>query len=169
MKNWWNSLGIQLKLQIIIQLVLVAVLIPTQLWIEHHFKEKILQAAEGRARVSADGVINGMNMLMIKGIIKDPESRALYIRKMGASEGVKELRIIRAKQVQDQFGPGLPQEQPVDDIDRRAIADAREQVLRVDTRNAPELRVVVPFIVSTDFRGRPKRQNPAKQNEDCCC
>ena len=153
MKNWWNSLGIQLKLQIIIQLVLVAVLIPTQLWIEHHFKEKILQAAEGRARVSADGVINGMNMLMIKGIIKDPESRALYIRKMGASEGVKELRIIRAKQVQDQFGPGLPQEQPVDDIDRRAIADAREQVLRVDTRNAPELRVVVPFIVSTDFRG----------------
>lgn len=153
MKRWWHSQGIQIKLQIIIQLVLIAVLIPTQLWIEHHFKEKILQAAESRARVSADGVINGMNMLMIKGFIKDPESRALYIRKMGASEGVKELRIIRAEQVQKQFGPGLPQEQPVDDMDRRAIADAREEVLRIDDRNAPELRVVVPFIVSTNFRG----------------
>ena len=153
MKKWWNSLGIQIKLQIIIQLVLIAVLIPTQLWIEQHFKERILQAAESRARVSADGVINGMNMLMIKGFIKDPESRALYIRKMGASEGVKELRIIRAKQVQDQFGPGLPQEQPVDDMDRRVIANAREETLRVDGGNAPELRVVVPFIVSTDFRG----------------
>ena len=153
MKTWWNSLGIQIKLQIIIQLVLIAILIPTQLWIEQHFKEEILNAAESRARVSADGVINGMNMLMIKGIIKDPESRALYIRKMGASEGVKELRIIRAKQVQDQFGPGLPQEQPVDDMDRQAIANAREAVRRVDDRNAPELRVVVPFIVSTDFRG----------------
>ncbi len=146
-------MGIQLKLQIIIQLVLIAVLIPTQLWVEQHFKENILQAAESRARVSADGVINGMNMLMIKGIIKDPESRALYIRKMGASEGVKELRIIRAAQVSNQYGAGLPQEQPVDDMDRRAIADAREQVQRVDDRNAPELRVVVPFIVSTDFRG----------------
>ena len=57
MKNWWNSLGIQLKLQIIIQLVLIAVLIPSQMWIEQHFKENILAAAESRARVSADGVI----------------------------------------------------------------------------------------------------------------
>ena len=153
MKAWWNSLGIQLKLQIIIQLVLIAVLIPTQLWIEQHYKEEILQAAERRAKISADGVINGMNMLMINGIIKDPESRALYIRKMGASEGVKELRIIRAKQVQDQFGPGLPQEQPVDDMDMRAITHAKEQVFRIDDKNAPELRVVVPFIVSTNFRG----------------
>jgi diguanylate cyclase (GGDEF)-like protein len=153
MKNWWNSLGIQLKLQIIIQLVLIAVLIPSQMWIEQHFKEQILAAAESRARVSADGVINGMNMLMIKGFIKDPESRELYIRKMAASEGVKELRIIRAKQVQDQFGPGLPQEQPVDDMDRSVIANAREEVRRVDDKSAPELRVVVPFIVSTDFRG----------------
>lgn len=153
MNTWWHSQGIQLKLQIIIQLVLIAVLIPTQLWIEQHFKDKILQAAESRARVSADGVINGMNMLMLKGIIKDPESRALYIRKMGASEGVKELRIIRAGQVQNQFGPGLPQEQPVDDMDRRAIATAREEIRRVDDGKAPELRVVVPFIASTNFRG----------------
>lgn len=153
MNTWWHSQGIQIKLQVIIQLVLIAVLIPTQLWIEQHFKEKILQAAEGRARISADGVINGMNMLMINGIIKDPESRALYIRKMGASEGVKELRVIRAGQVQAQYGPGLPQEQAVDEMDRRVIANAREEFLRVDDKNAPELRVVVPFIASADFRG----------------
>ncbi|MFZ2542435.1 MAG: diguanylate cyclase [Gallionella sp.] len=153
MKTWWHTQGIQIKLQVIIQLVLIAVLIPTQLWIERHFKEEILLAAESRARVSADGVINGMNMLMINGIIKDPESRALYIRKMGASEGVKELRVIRSEQVQQQFGPGLPQEQAKDDMDRRVIANAREEFLRVDDWNAPELRVVVPFIVSTDFRG----------------
>ena len=153
MKTWWHAQGIQIKLQIMIQLVLIAVLIPTQLWIEHHFKEKILQAAESRARVSADGVINGMNMLMIKGFIKDPESRALYIRKMGASEGVKELRVIRAEQVNQQFGTGLPQEQAKDEMDRRVIANAREEVLRVDVENEPELRVVVPFIVSTNFRG----------------
>ena len=85
MKTWWYSQGIQIKLQIIIQLVLIAVLIPTQLWIERHFKEEILLAAERRARVSADGVINGMNMLMINGMIKDAENRALYIRKMGSS------------------------------------------------------------------------------------
>jgi diguanylate cyclase (GGDEF)-like protein len=153
MKTWWYSQGIQIKLQIIIQLVLIAVLIPTQLWIERHFKEEILLAAERRARVSADGVINGMNMLMMNGMIKDPENRALYIRKMGSSEGVKELRVIRAGQVQQQFGPGLPQEQPMDEMDRRVIASSKEEFLRVDDENAPELRVVVPFILSTNFRG----------------
>ena len=153
MKSWWNSLGIQLKLQIIIQLVLIAVLIPSQLWIERHFREEILLAAEIRARVSADGVINGMNMLMINGLISDPENRALYIKKMGASEGVKELRVIRSEHVVKQFGPGLPQEQPMDEIDRRVIASAKPEFYRIYDKNVPELRAVVPFIVSTDFRG----------------
>ncbi|MGC2166038.1 MAG: diguanylate cyclase [Gallionella sp.] len=153
MKTWWSSKGIQLKLQIIIQLVLIAVLIPTQLWIERHFKEELLVAAEGRARMSADGVINGMNMMMLNGMIKDPETRALYIKKMGASTGVKELRIIRADQVQKQYGIGLQQEQPRDEMDRRVVANAREEVLRFDDYDTPELRVVVPFIVGTNFRG----------------
>ena len=153
MKSWWNSLGIQLKLQIIIQLVLIAVLIPSQLWIEQHFREEILLAAEIRARITADGVINGMNMLMINGMISDPENRALYIRKMAASEGVKELRVIRSEQVQKQFGPGLPQEQPIDEIDRRVISNVKAEFHRVYDKDVPELRAVVPFVVSTDFRG----------------
>jgi len=153
MNKWWSSLGIQLKLQIIIQLVLIVVLIPAQLWVEQHFKEEILLAAEKRALVSADGVINGMNMLMINGLISDPESRALYIKKMNYTQGVKELRVIRAEQVIKQFGQGLPQEQAQDDMDRRVLTNAKEEILRIDDWDEPELRVVVPFIVSTNFRG----------------
>jgi len=153
MKARWNTLGIQIKLQIIIQLVLIAVLIPSQLWIESHFKEEILLAAEGRARISADGVINGMNMLMINGLISDPQNRDLYIKKMAASEGIKELRVFRSEQVQKQYGPGLPQEQPVDEIDRRVIANAKAEFHRVYDKEVPELRAIVPFVVSTDFRG----------------
>ena len=153
MKKWWGSLGIQIKLQIIIQLVLIVVLIPAQLWVEQHFKEEMLLAAENRALVSADGVINGMNMLMISGMIGDPKNRALYIRKMNYTKGIKELRVIRAEQVNKQFGPGLAQEQAQDDMDRRVLTNAKEEMLRIDDWDEPELRVVVPFIVSTNFRG----------------
>ena len=62
-----------------------------------------------------------MNMLMVTGMISNPENRRLFIKKMSASENVSELRIIRAKQVQDQFGPGLPEEQAKDDMDRQAM------------------------------------------------
>ena len=59
----------------------------------------------------------------------------------------------RADQVQRQYGFGLKQEQPRDQMDISAINNAREELLRIDDRYSPALRVVVPFIVSTNFRG----------------
>lgn len=153
MKNWWHSLGIASKLNIPIQLMLVVVLSFAHIWVMGHIKEEMLDGAKRRASVSADGVINGMNMLMVTGNISDPENRQLLIKKMEASDGVKELRIIRAKQVQDQFGPGLPSEQAMDDLDRNAITSKQTQFQLFDDRDVPTLRTVKPFIASTNFRG----------------
>jgi len=61
--------------------------------------------------------VNGLNMLMINGIISNAEQRALYIKKMGASDKVLDLRNIRSKTLQDQYGAGLPSEQAIDEMD----------------------------------------------------
>ena len=153
MENWWKSLGIATKLNIPIQVMLVVVLSFAHFWEMEHIKDDILEGAKRRAAVSADGVINGMNMLMVTGMISNPDNRRLFISKMGASENVKELRIIRAKQVQDQFGPGLPEEQARDEMDKSAIESKRPQFQLDENQSAPTLRAVVPFIVSTNFRG----------------
>ncbi len=153
MKNWWQSLGIGIKLNIPIQVMLIVALSFAHFWIMGHIRESILDGAQRRAVVSADGIINGMNMLMVTGMISIPENRRLFINKMGASENVKELRIIRAKQVQDQFGPGLPEEEARDELDRRAIMSKQPQFLLKEDPTLPTLRTVVPFIVSTNFRG----------------
>jgi diguanylate cyclase (GGDEF)-like protein/PAS domain S-box-containing protein len=153
MKNWWDSLNVATKLNIPIQVMLVVLLISAQFWEMEHIKKDILESAERRAEVSADGIINGLNMLMVTGMISNPDNRRLFIAKMGASERVKELRIVRAKQVQDQFGMGLPEEQAKDDIDRLAISTKKPQFITSENQINPTLRVVVPFIVSTNFRG----------------
>lgn len=153
MRNWWKSLSIASKLNIPIQVMLLVLLISAQFWEMEHIKKDILEGAERRAEVSADGIINGLNMLMVTGMISNPDNRRLFIAKMGASERVKELRIVRAKQVQDQFGLGLPEEQVKDDIDRLAISSKKPQFLTIEDQHSPTLRVVVPFIVSTNFRG----------------
>src|SRR5665811_550327 len=145
MKNWWQSLDIGTKLNIPIQVMLIVILSFAHFWVMGHIKEDILDSAERRASVSADGIINGMNMLMITGMISNPENRRLFISKMGASENVKELRIVRAKQVQDQFGAGLPEEQVTDDMDRRAMTSKRAQFLLSANQSSPTLRAVVPF------------------------
>lgn len=153
MKNWWLSLGFGTKLNIPIQGMLVIVLSFAQYQIMGHIENEIMDGAERRAAISADGIINGMNMMMLTGMISDSDNRRLFIQKMGASDHVKELRIIRAKQVQDQFGPGLPEEQIKDEMDRRVLASRQPDYLLTEDSETPTLRAVVPFIASSNFRG----------------
>ncbi len=153
MNDWWSKLSLQNKLQIPIQLILLVVMVLAQRVALDTFEERVLEEAQQKAVISADGVLNGLNMLMINGIINNAEQRALYVRKMGASDKVLDLRVIRNKPVQDQFGPGLPSEQAVDEMDRLALTSAKEQSKLLDQDGKQSLRVVVPFIAQKDFRG----------------
>jgi diguanylate cyclase (GGDEF)-like protein/PAS domain S-box-containing protein len=149
----WNSLGVQEKLHILIQGTLIILFFISVEWVISRFDAQITAAVEARAVDTADGLINGMNMLMLTGAISNPDNRRLLLKKMSQSQGVKELRIIRAQQVSDQFGPGLPEEQAQDDIDRAVIASGKTQFQKMYIAGAPMLRVEVPFIAQENFRG----------------
>jgi methyl-accepting chemotaxis protein len=112
--DWWSNLGLQRRLQILIQGFLILILLGAQQWLSNQFEQRSLIAAEERTIAVADGAINGLNTLMVTqlggdDVISDPVARALFIRKMGASENIKELRIVRGKGTIDEFGVGLPQ------------------------------------------------------------
>jgi methyl-accepting chemotaxis protein len=151
--NWWNKLSLKSKLLLPIQLMLLAVLLLTQKVSMDKYRAEVFSEAKQKAMISSDGLLNGLNVMMEGGIISDPTLRTLMVNKMADSANVLELRVIRAKQVQDQFGPGLPSEQAVDDMDRTAIKtkQVQSELLVKDGKQA--LRVVTPFIVSTNFRG----------------
>lgn len=153
MNNWWSGLSLKNKLQIPIQLILLLVMVVAQRVALDRFEASVLEEAKQKALISADGVLNGLNMLMINGIISNAEQRALYVQKMGASDKVNELRVIRNKPVQDQFGPGLPSEQAVDAMDHAAFDTAKVQIKLAEQGDRHSLRVVVPFIAQKSFRG----------------
>jgi methyl-accepting chemotaxis protein len=153
MKNWWNGLSLKNKLQIPIQLILLVILIAAQRWAFNQFEQRVLDEAKQKAVVSADGVINGLNIMMESGIISNKDMRKLFITKMGDSDKVKELRVIRNKQVSDQFGPGMPEEDAKDAMDHLAMDTAQKQFKLSTDSNGNTLRAVIPFVVSTNFRG----------------
>ena len=153
MNNWWSNLSLKNKLQIPIQLILLVVMLIAQHVALDNYESSVIKEARQKALVSADGVLNGLNMLMINGIISNADMRILYIKKMGASDKVNELRVIRNKPVQQQFGPGLPSEQPVDAMDHAALDSAKVQTKLSEVRGKESLRVVVPFIARKEFRG----------------
>ncbi len=153
MSTWWGKLSLKNKLQIPIQLILLVIMVMAQRTALNKFEESVLDGAREKAMISADGVLNGLNMLMLNGIISNEEQRKLYVDKMGASDHVTELRVLRNKPVQDQFGPGMPSEQPKDDMDRLAMTSGTQQIRLIEQNGQNALRVVVPFIAKKDFRG----------------
>jgi len=140
-----------------IQGCLFLILLFAQQWIMASVERQLIISAEGRVKETADGVINGMNMLMLTGKIGVPKYRLLFIKKMSDEKNIKSLRILRAEQVTRQFGPGLPEEQARDEIEKNVLrtGETYTQLLRINgTQNQSSiLRVVIPFIVSRDFRG----------------
>ena len=156
MQTWGNitmqnfmKLGIGSKVLIAVQLLLLLVSIAAAFSVYSIERDAIQQGEEDKIKVLADGVINGANMLMINGIISDVDQRKLFIKKMGSSEGVTSLRIIRNKLVQQQFGQGLPEEQPVGEDERRALDNG--QVFFKQQGN--QLYGIVPYTESKGFRG----------------
>jgi len=156
--TWWSKIGLQLKLQILIQGFLIIILVGTQQWITIRFESQALAAAEDRAKEVADGAINGLNTLMVTkvgddDVISDKKSRALFIEKMGASDKVQEMRVIRAKQIDTEFTEGLPQEYPIDDMDRSVLTNGKiEYKIHRNGNGEASLRTVVPFIAMKNFR-----------------
>ncbi|MGE5757627.1 MAG: diguanylate cyclase domain-containing protein [Sideroxydans sp.] len=149
-----RATGVQEKLHILIQGTLIILFFVLTEWVLGRFEMQIERAAESRAEETADGLINGMNMLMLTGEIIDPENRRLLLSKMSQSHGVVELRIVRGRAVVEQFGPGLPEEAPVDDMDREVLSTGKTLYRKLTDKNGrPALRVVVPFIAQQDFRG----------------
>lgn len=153
MNNWWQSLTLKNKLQIPIQLILLVILVMAQRWAFNQFEQRVLAEAKQKAVMSADGVINGLNIMMESGIISNKDMRKLFITKMGDSDKVEELRVIRNKQVSDQFGPGMEEEKPKDALDHTAMDTAKTQYRLMLEGDKKSMRVVVPFVVSTNFRG----------------
>jgi methyl-accepting chemotaxis protein len=153
MSEWWSSLSIKNKLQIPIQLILLVVMVFAQRWAFDRYEMRVLEDAKNLAVIPADGVFNGLNMMMLNGTISDIEQRTLFVKKMAVSSNAEELRLIRGKGVVEQFGAGLADEQAKNDLDREALNTGKRQSEFFEKNGKSILRVVEPIAAAQNFRG----------------
>jgi methyl-accepting chemotaxis protein len=152
MNTWWNGLSLRYKLQIPTQLVLLLALTLAQLWIMQQFKVKMLDSATQSAQSSAMQSFLTLNGMMLNGSISQADSRATFLKKMNSQDDVIDLHLVRGKAVADAFGPGLPEENTGDEIDRAAISsNAIQTKIRAD--EADSIRVSVPIPAGQNFHG----------------
>ena len=154
---WWSRLTLQLKLQLLIQGFLMIILFAAQHWLANRLENMELDAARERTITVADGVNNGMNTLMDlkvggKDVISDEAGRALFVKRLGVSDNLKEVRVIRGKGTNDEYGPGLTQEQAVDEMDRSVLASGKPEYKIVHSGGEVAMRAVLPSIAYKEYR-----------------
>ncbi len=96
-----------------------------------------------------DSYFDGLNKLMLTGGMQARgELRKGYL----AQNDILEARIIRGPAVVQQYGPGLPEEAVVDDLDRKALAGEEVRVIQ-DTAEGRRLTFIRPFRATENTRG----------------
>ena len=151
-------MGLQHRLQFLIQGLLLLILLLAQQWLMREFESGALRAAEARAMTVADSANNGLNTFMEiqiggKDVVSDPKSREFFIKRLGVSDDLKELRVVRAKGTNDEFGEGLPMEKPVDALDQAVLASGKPQFKMTTLANGEaSMRAVIPSSAIKEYR-----------------
>ena len=152
MSKWWSELALRNKLQIPTQLALLIALTIAQVWIMRQFEAKIIQGSVQNAHSSAMQSFLSINSLMLNGSISLVDNRTTFFKKMKSQDDVLDFHLIRGKAVSDSFGPGLPEENTGDEIDKLAISSNTMQT-QFNDKEPHSIRVVVPVAASQNFHG----------------
>ncbi len=141
--------SIQVRLFAFLSLVFALVL-----GLSLHFSaegERVLveELVSARARDTADFYFDSINTMMLTGTMAQ---RELIRKKVLLQPNILDARIVRAPAVTEVFGPGNPEQKPVDEHDRRALAgEAYLHIGEQDGRRV--LTLVQPMRAGKDERG----------------
>jgi methyl-accepting chemotaxis protein len=153
MNNWWRNLSIGVRLQAVIFIFIFLTLSVTLHWlkerVDHLSTQEVIKEGEAVAKTA----ITGLNILMLTGAISDPNNRETFFDRMADNDDFLDFYVVRSAGVNDHYGPGLEREKPRDTLDREVLSSGETQVLQetIDGRHA--LRVVYPFIASSEYEG----------------
>ena len=102
-----------------------------------------------QSRNIADSYFDSLNKLMLTGGM---DTRDELQKTILAQKNVLEARVMRAKAVTDQYGPGHTGESANNDLDRAALTGQEISIIN-ETGNGRQLTVIRPFKSSTNTRG----------------
>ncbi len=148
-QGYFGRLSVPAKLGIMVTMVFLVTVIVITSYFAHNEKQRMLSMAESHAKEITHFYFDSLNTMMLTGTM---EQRDILRKKILQRPGVIDARVLRAESVSKQYGPGLPSEQPQDELDRRALAG--EEVLQIDsTSSGRQLVVLTPFRATSNNNG----------------
>ncbi|HHX8270005.1 TPA: methyl-accepting chemotaxis protein [Vibrio diabolicus] len=140
---------ITFKLLLALIAVFSCVLAASTAYQYHQQKTLINDVLSEQLHDKASNYFDSLNMMMLTGTMSQKETLR---KKALAQEGIEEVRVLRADTVTKLYGPGQVNQQPVDDIDQRALnGELVIEPISADWGNG--LVVALPMKSSENYRG----------------
>lgn len=110
------------------------------------FRSFSVDAATLRVQTAAEMLRVHLTEAMIQGTIHE---RGRFMDRLSEIEGLMQARVIRAEQVNFQFGESMLDEAPADDIDRLVLADGRPRSVLHDRLGfQASFRSTIPYVAT---------------------
>jgi len=144
-----KGFSIPAKINVVVGVVFLIVILAVTFFVFTQDKSHVLEQAKERTSDMSTLYFDSLNTMMLTGTMGQ---RKILQDKMLRRPGVLEARVIRGEPVKQQFGPGFEYEQPVDELDERALAG--EEIVDIkETSEGRVLTVLTPFKATTNTRG----------------
>ena len=141
--------SIQTKITVALLLVFVLVLVVSMVFNVRNERAMVEEVILQHTQDTADSYFDAVNIMMITGTLAN---RDILRKKVMSQPDVVDARIIRSEEINKIFGPGLPEEQIRDDLDRRALSGEKINEISIDG-SGRLLTVLNPVRASKDYRG----------------
>ncbi|NAW57879.1 MULTISPECIES: methyl-accepting chemotaxis protein [unclassified Vibrio] len=143
------SSTITTKLLVTLISVFALVLTVSTLYQYNQQRELIYSVLSEQLHDKASNYFDSLNMMMLTGTMAQKET---LHNKALAQEGIEAVRVLRSETVSKLYGPGLDNQKPVDDIDRRALKG--ELIIEPIQKDWGDgLVVALPMKSSENYRG----------------
>lgn len=147
--SFLNSLTLKKKVNITVGMIFTLVLGLVTSFAVTREESRLMEVSETQVKDLTTLYFDSLNTMMLTGTM---DQRSILRNKLLARDKVVEARVVRGQPVRGQFGPGYPEEEPLDDLDRRALHG--EQIVRIDKRDGMRvLTVLTPFMATENTRG----------------
>jgi len=147
--SFLNHLSLKAKVNITVGLIFLMVIVFVTYFAVSEESDRLMEAAEKQVTEITTLYFDSLNTMMLTGTM---EQRSILRNKMLARKEVTDARVIRGQPVRNQFGPGFPEEEPLDELDRRALQG--EQIILIDKQSGQrQLTVLTPFKATETTRG----------------
>ena len=141
--------SVRFKINLTVTVIFLVVVSLLMIYTYISDRSKNLELAISQVKSMNTFYFDALNTMMLTGSIAD---RAILRDKMLRRPGVLDMRVNRGKPVKEQFGEGFPEEQPVDQLDHRALKG--ESIIEVGEQDGHRtVTVIEPYFATEDTRG----------------